>query len=103
LVALGEPWPFGQWRHGEDGLFEYYRELLQTTDNVTVGRFVYILAQPMVNPRCDCPCGSARKLRDCCLEKVRELREKIPWSTARTSERRMGLAVAPYKGRRLRQ
>jgi hypothetical protein len=102
LVALGEPWPFGQWSHGGAGLLEYYRELLQTTDDLTVARFVYVLAQPLLNRRCDCPCGSTRKLRDCCLVNVLGLRGKIPWPVVSASAKKMGFTAVPYKGRRLR-
>jgi len=102
LVALGEPWPFGQWSHGRDGLLEYYRELFQTADDLTVARFVYLLSQPVVNLRCDCACGSGSKLRDCCSAKVLELRSKIPSSVAGSSAKTMGFTVAPYKGRKLR-
>lgn len=102
LVELGEPWPFGQWDHQGAGLLEYYRELLETENDLTVSRFVYVLAQPLLNPRSDCPCGSARKLRDCCLALVVDLRNKIPWHIARTSFRDMNFKTIPYKGRRLK-
>jgi hypothetical protein len=32
MVEEGEPWPFGQWAHGPQGVFQYYRELLKTSD-----------------------------------------------------------------------
>ena len=32
MVEEGEPWPFGQWAHGAKGVFQYYRELLKTSD-----------------------------------------------------------------------
>jgi hypothetical protein len=102
LVALGEPWPFGQWSHEGEGLWEYYRELLQTTDKRRVARVVYLLSRAQMNPRCDCPCGKEKKLRDCCLATVADLRKKIPWEVARTSAKMMGIPENLYNGRRLR-
>lgn len=102
LVELGAEWPFGQWKHGRDGLWEYYHELLNTTDTWRVARIVHLLSRPQLNPRCDCPCANGKKLRDCCLPLVMVLRGKIPWEIARTSAKSMGIPETLYNGRRLR-
>ena len=44
-VAKGEPWPFGQWDHGERGVYEYYRWLIPTESNEVVRRFLHLLAK----------------------------------------------------------
>lgn len=103
LVALGEPWPFGQWSHRDQGLWEYYCKLLQTSDKQRVARVVHVLSRPLVNPRCDCPCGKPKKLRDCCIAMVDDLRHKIPWEVARASAKMMGLPGNLYNGRHLRR
>jgi hypothetical protein len=42
MVEEGEPWPFGQWAHGPKGIFQFYRELLNTSDfQVIVGYLVF--------------------------------------------------------------
>jgi hypothetical protein len=102
LVERGDPWPFDQWGHGEVGRREFYREAVGTADDRFVDRVVYLLAQSRLNHRCDCPCGSGKKLRDCCLEKVESLRARIPREIAETAVRDMGIRQPPYKGRRLR-
>jgi hypothetical protein len=32
MVEEEEPWPFGQLAHGAKGIFQFYRELLKTSD-----------------------------------------------------------------------
>jgi hypothetical protein len=102
LVALGEDWPFGEWSHGADGVYEYYRELLQTDDADTVRRFLFVLAKLNLKRHWDCPCGSGRKIARCCRARIRDLRTKIPPAIARSALERLGLKSSPYKGPRLR-
>jgi hypothetical protein len=70
-------WPFGQWSHGKEGVFEYYRWLLGSVDNLTIHRFLHILKKNNLKKHYDCPCGSGHKIKKCCLTKIRDLRSKI--------------------------
>ena len=88
FAETGE-WPFGQWSHGKDGIYEYYRWLLDTADDLTVWRFLHTLAKGDRRKRYACPCGSGRKIRKCCFFKIRDLRKKIPAHVAAAAIRRL--------------
>ena len=96
-------WPFDEWAHGLDGVYDYYHWLLKTDDNVTVHRFLYVLGKLRLKEYWECPCGSGKKIRQCCRKKLLDLRTKIPPSTARKSYSLLGLKVTPYNGPRIRR
>ncbi len=85
LVALGEKWPFGQWRHGADGIREYYAELLGTDDIRVITAYVECLSKNKIKGHWPCPCNSGRRLRDCHGDLVRDLSAKIPRKIALSS------------------
>lgn len=95
-------WPFGQWGHGKDGIYQYYRWLLGTADDLTVRRFLHLLAKCDLKKHYECPCGSGNKIRKCCSVKLRDLRQKIPPDAASESIRRLGERTPPYARARLR-
>lgn len=82
-VALGKPWPFGQWNHGDIGKREYYAWLLETDDESTIVRFLRVLTRPSLRHHLQCPCGSGRKIRRCCRNEIALLRARIPPDMAR--------------------
>jgi hypothetical protein len=82
LVERGDPWPFGEWRHGLDGMRDYYREVFGTEDVVQASGFLECLASKKAKGHWNCPCKSGRRLRDCHIDLVRALREKMPRSEA---------------------
>lgn len=100
LVALGEDWPFGQWRHGAEGVYEYYRWLLQTDDADTVLRHLRVLAKLGLKGHWECPCGSGEKIRRCCRARIADLRGKIPPGVARKAVETLGARTAPVTGPR---
>jgi|SRR5665213_1096913 len=77
LVESGQPWPFGEREHGIPGLIEAYGEVLGTSDEPTVLRYLECLSRETVKGHWECPCGSAKHLRNCHLEEVKSLRKKI--------------------------
>lgn len=91
LVALGGDWPFGEWSHGSTGVWEYYQELLQTEDRVVVQAFLEALGKPVFKGHLPCPCGSGKKNRECCRNRISELRRMIPPAIARTAFERLGI------------
>lgn len=95
-------WPFGQWDHGRDGIFQYYRWLLDTDDDLAVRRFLHVLAKIDLKKHYECPCGSGKKIKKCCFGKLRDLRQKIPAYIAADSIRRLGKRKPPYSRSRLR-
>jgi hypothetical protein len=85
MVEEGEPWPFGQWAHGARGVFQYYRELLTTSDLRVITTYLEYLTAKKVRGHWACPCGSGKKLRDCHFFQVKDLREKISRKVAERS------------------
>jgi hypothetical protein len=93
-------WPLGEWEHGFDGIFQYYRWLIGTESNLTVYRFLYVLAKRDAKPHYQCPCGSGKRIKRCCHTRVADLRRKISWQLAR--DRLQALKIGkPYRGSRL--
>lgn len=88
-VEMGQPWPFGEWRHGADGILEYYTELLKTNDVCVIANFLDCLRAVKTKGHWLCPCGSGKRLRDCHRDIVRDLREKIPCQVAEESLERL--------------
>lgn len=80
-VERGEPWPFGEWAHGGDGIVELYGLLIGTSDASRVRDLLRAVLRPSVKAL-RCPCGSGRRLRKCHGELVRSLKKRIPRSVA---------------------
>jgi hypothetical protein len=77
MVEAGEPWPFGEWAHGLKGVFQYYRDLLKTAElHVIITYLEYITAKKMKR-HWPCPCKNGKRLCDCHLGLVIDLRKKI--------------------------
>jgi len=77
LVESGQPWPFGERSHGLPGLIEAYGEVLGTSDEHTLRRYLDCLSREALKGHWECPCGSTKRLRDCHLNEVKSLRERI--------------------------
>ncbi|MCE5340159.1 MAG: hypothetical protein LLF92_03415 [Planctomycetaceae bacterium] len=67
--------PDGELSHGPEGLLEYYYELFQTQDNITVLEFLRLLSQDRYNDQNLCPCGSGRKIRRCHYRLIKNIRK----------------------------
>ncbi|HME69736.1 MAG TPA: hypothetical protein VKM54_07690 [Myxococcota bacterium] len=80
-------WPFGEWSHGRRGILEYYEMLLETESTEVIAGFLWMVSRREVKGHWDCPCGRGKRLRNCCLEKVLDLRKKIPARIASRSFR----------------
>jgi SEC-C motif len=85
LRQLGQEWPFGERPHGRAGIIESYRELLGINDEPTIIRYIECLSKSDLKGHWSCPCGSGKKLRQCHLSAIQELRKKISSSTAARS------------------
>jgi len=85
MVEEGAPWPFGQWAHGAKGVFQFYRELLKTSDLRVITTYLDYLTAKRVKGHWPCPCGSGAKVRDCHFGQIQDLREKISRKDAEKS------------------
>ena len=102
VYAKTGEWPFGEWGHGNTGIYEYYQWLLNVKDNLTVQRFLHTLAKNNLKKHYECPCGSGQLVRKCCVAQIRNLRDKIHPEVASHSVRRLGGSFPPYKRSQLR-
>ena len=88
LVEQGKPWPFGERKHGFDGLFEAYGEMLGVTEPLVICRYLECLSHEHLKGHWECPCGSEKRLRACHIESIRMLQQKIPpWVAKQALER----------------
>ena len=71
-------WPFGDRRHGNNGLFDFYQEQFGTEDKTTIAKYLWFLSQDKIKGHWNCPCGSGKRLRNCHREKIYTLKNKIP-------------------------
>lgn len=89
LVEAGQPWPFGERTHGVRGLLEAYGEMVGSTDRNTILRYLDCLSKEMLKGHWACPCGNAKRLRDCHLDELKALHEKIPPHIAQMAIKRL--------------
>jgi hypothetical protein len=101
LVRRGQPWPFGQWGHGAQGVYEYYTDLLGTDDLDVILKYLEWLAKERIKGHWSCPCGSGKRVRNCHFSKLQDLRAKIPRSVAMRSWRLVGSLRTPRHHRGL--
>lgn len=85
LVELGDPWPFGQWGHGAEGIRQYYAETLGTDDTRMITGYLDCLSKKKIKGHWPCPCRSGKRLRDCHLSLVHDLAIKVPRQVAADS------------------
>lgn len=102
MVEEGLAWP-AERRHNDAGILDYYGEMFETTDIVTIIRGLYLLTRKRVHGHWDCPCGSGRILRRCCRERFETMRMRVVWRIAQSTWEWLGLKdVRPYSSDRLR-
>ena len=71
-------WPFGERAHGSDGMVEAAEALLcRDLDQAAALRYLQVVSAKATKGHWLCPCGSQKKLRDCCAEDVAKLREAV--------------------------
>ncbi|MBU4311199.1 MAG: hypothetical protein KJ706_00555 [Candidatus Omnitrophica bacterium] len=89
-VEAGQPWPFGQRAHGKDGAFEFYEEFLGVKGKEVVLNYLKCLAYKTLKGRQWCSCGSGRRLRDCHMTELSQLRKHVPRDIAGGAFKRLG-------------
>jgi hypothetical protein len=61
-------WANGDYDHGAEGIFQFYKELLQSSDIKEVLRLVIFFNEKKMHRNDDCYCGSGEKLKKCHLK-----------------------------------
>lgn len=82
LVDAGEPWPFGEWAHGDAGRQAWLQGFVGSlTDSQ---RLAYLLAvtRETLDERAACPCGTGQQLHGCHLDFLLRLRAILTPSQA---------------------
>jgi hypothetical protein len=69
--------PFGEHKHGVDGLLDYYCELFETTDIKLAYSLLFCLCRENLKGHIQCPCQSGKRYRDCHREKINELKASL--------------------------
>jgi len=75
LVEIGQDWPHGDRSHGVAGVVEYFGELINTTDDMTIARFLLDVALGKIKGHWLCPCGSGLIVRKCHREAIEKLQQ----------------------------
>lgn len=70
--------PHGERVHGNEGLIDSYSEIIRIgNDAAEVKRWLVCLSRREIKGHFDCPCGSGKRLRDCCFKAVQEARNRV--------------------------
>jgi hypothetical protein len=77
LVENGDPWPFGEWGHGIEGVVQYFQELLSVAEAASIVPTLKAIATEDWKGHRDCPCGNGKRTRHCHGEVIRSLRERM--------------------------
>lgn len=85
LAKLGLPRPFGERKHGLDGLAEAYEELLEVSGLKQVVKYLNYLSAKKIKGHWNCPCGSGMQIKKCHFNKFLELQAKIPRKISRSA------------------
>lgn len=83
LVERGDPWPYGEWAHGDAGRRDWFNEFIQAQSRETAWAYLAVLALEEIKGHTACPCGSGRRVRDCHRVLLQRLRHVLPPRAAR--------------------
>jgi len=83
LVEQGEPWPQGEWRHGNEGSADWFKEFLDGLSPEQWRAYLQTLAIRELKGHLVCPCGNGRRVRNCHLLFLRLLRRMVSVAKAR--------------------
>lgn len=72
-VLQGRTWPAGEWKHGLDGVLQFYAEVLGTDKPWILRRLLASEHTRRSKRQMVCPCGSGKKRRHCHAERLRGL------------------------------
>jgi hypothetical protein len=72
----------GEWKHGAQGIMQFYSEALGTQDLDAIVSFLRHLAARKIRRHHRCFCGSGRPVGECHFDKVRFYRQRIDRRTA---------------------
>lgn len=74
MVEAGEKWPYGEWKHGADGMLDFFGETIGTKDPMKIADLLMAILNGKVRGHWLCPCGSGAIIRKCHRSAVDQLR-----------------------------
>lgn len=77
LVERGDPWPYGEWKHGGDGLIQWVEEFISGLPAERRRAYGVLLRAKELRGHVQCPCGSGRRLRACHYRLIERLRRGL--------------------------
>lgn len=92
-VENGKGWPFGERAHGPAGGVEFYEELFGVKGKEIVLGFLFCVSLAEVRGHHPCPCGAGRRLRQCHMKRVLELRSLLPRTMATAALKRLSVGT----------
>lgn len=98
LAEEGLGRPLGERPHGVAGLWEAYGEMVGSTVPATIRGYLQCLAGDRLRGHWECPCGSGRKLRNCHMSHLAELKKKIEPYIAKSALVRLDRHVEKRQG-----
>ena len=85
-------WPFGELKHGVDGLIQAYAKFLGCPEDPNIVRsLLVLLGRKWKRDRHLCPCGSGSRVRDCCRAHLEAIPTKIHYKNVRPLKERFQL------------
>lgn len=78
MVEAGEKWPYGEWKHGADGMLDFFTETIGTNDPMKIADLIMALLNGKARGHWPCPCGSSSIIRKCHREAIERLRALPP-------------------------
>jgi hypothetical protein len=77
LVERGEPWPYGEWRHGGEGAVDWLLEFARSLGPKEMDAYLSVMAIRHLKGHVACPCASGKKIRHCHMELLNKLRSTL--------------------------
>ena len=76
---------FGARQHADKGIIEFYKEEIGSEDKTVIKTLLEYLTKKEIKGHWLCYCGSGKKIRDCHINKLKELGSKISCDDAMKS------------------
>jgi len=87
-------------KHGIDGILDFYEEIIGTRNMQTVIAFLEYLTHPGLKGHRECFCGSKKKIRNCHLGILQDLKSKIRQVDVQKSLKQLKQQLSRSPGRK---
>ncbi len=70
-------WLNGEYSHGLKGIYEFYTEVLESSDTLTILQLLYLSVKSSPNYNKKCYCGSNKSIKKCHLSNIVKLKKTV--------------------------